>query len=199
MAPVAPLFFPPAPPVGFQGFPITHYSIMYDIFTRANQDDAPNGWNSCRGMCLAHQYILQPVNLSLQGCIYRRLKRALTNAGFVRHQYSDWVRANTTSAHCWLVMFSLENIQPPHKLSSTVRGLRMSRIDLFATMDITDSIKIGGAHNTQLRGPVPAGLVAPAIAAGQMNPIPVPPVPALFVRPVDSRPGGADNPANFLV
>lgn len=38
----------PPVPVQIIGFPLTAYSICYDIFTRRNEDNAPNGWNSPR-------------------------------------------------------------------------------------------------------------------------------------------------------
>jgi hypothetical protein len=94
-------------------------------------------------------------------------------------------------------MWGLENIPPPNKFSSTVKALRMSRLDHFALMDVSAQIQLGGAGVTSLRGPVPTGLVtAPAALVPPALPIPA---GAAFVLPVDSRPGaGASNPANYL-
>ncbi|KAJ7184120.1 hypothetical protein C8R46DRAFT_1208356 [Mycena filopes] len=171
----------PLPPAAFIAYPITAYSVSYDIFTRANEQDSPGGWNSYRSN------------------IYRRLKNALTAAGFVRNQYSDWVHPNISGFNAWMFMLSLEGlIPPPHKLSSTVRGLRMARMDHFGLMDVTQDLQIGGAASTTLWGPVPAGLVpVPAALFPPAAPIPAG-VP--FARPVDSHAGpGVDNPANFLM
>ncbi|KAJ7742697.1 hypothetical protein DFH07DRAFT_964404 [Mycena maculata] len=96
-----------------------------------------------------------------------------------------------------LVMLALEGIiMPPNKLSSTVKGLRMSKLDHFALMDVTPIV--GGAAVLSLRGPVPAGLVqAPAALVPPAVPIPA---GFPFARPVESRPGpGANNPATFLM
>ncbi|KAJ3828205.1 hypothetical protein F5880DRAFT_1503251 [Lentinula raphanica] len=176
------VFILPPIPVQILLFPNTHYAISYDIFTLANEDDAPYGWHSYRSQ------------------IYRDIAGHLRACGFFRSQYSDWVRAEISSGWCWTSMLGLEeNIAPPHKLSSTLKGLRMSRLDEYAVMDVTDDLVIGGVWNNRLRGPVPARLVQPAIAAGNMlQPLPVPPPAQGFVRPWGSRPGGADRAENFL-
>ncbi|KAH9970521.1 hypothetical protein BGW80DRAFT_1253946 [Lactifluus volemus] len=177
-APIA--FIQPPVPLQILAFPPTAYSICYDIYTRRNEDDAPHGWNSPRSN------------------IYRRLKRRLLQAGFVRNQYSDWVHLFAPPAHIFNTMTDLGNILPPNKLSSTVKGLRMSRIDQLAIMDITENIALGGNFSTMLRGPVPTNLVLPVAAILDPIPGPIPPG-APFARPVDSGPGGADDPGNFLV
>ncbi|KAJ6459739.1 hypothetical protein C8R47DRAFT_1327931 [Mycena vitilis] len=118
-------------------------------------------------------------------------------AGFT-YQYSDWVNPAIAAPAAYNALVSLENIPPPHKLSSTVKGLRMSRMDHLALLDVTALIRIGGAAVMNLRGPVPAGLVpAPAALVPPAGPIPV---GFPFARPVDSRPGpGIDNSATFLI
>ncbi|KAJ6459731.1 hypothetical protein C8R47DRAFT_950031, partial [Mycena vitilis] len=121
--------------------PVTAYSISYDIYTLADERDSPLGWNAARAK------------------IYRRLKLSLTMAGFTRSQYSDWVNPAIAAPAAYNALVSLENIPPPHKLSSTVKGLRMSRMDHLALLDVTALIRIGGAAVMNLRGPVPAGLV----------------------------------------
>lgn len=65
-------------------------------------------------------------------------------------------------------------------------------------MDVTADIMLGGNFSTTLRGPVPANLVVPVAAAIVPLPGPIPPG-APFALPVDSLPGGASNPANFLM
>jgi hypothetical protein len=97
--------------------------------------------------------------------IHDRTKHRLIEAGFDRDQYSDWVQLFTTGAHTYNTMTSLENTLPSHKLSSTVRRLRMNRIDEIVLLAET---QLGGAFSTKLRGPVPSNLVAPVAAA--MNP-----------------------------
>ena len=89
---------------------------------------------------------------------------------------------------------------PPNKLSSTasVRRLRLNRLDQRALMDVTANIALGGNFSRRLRGPVPTNLVVSVAAALAPLPVPVPPG-ASSVRPVDSHPGGASNPANFLM
>jgi hypothetical protein len=64
----------------------------------------------------------------------------------------------------YLVMVNLEQIFLPHKLSSTVKNLRMSQLDNFAVLDVSNSMCLGGAFVTILFAPVPASLVAHAHA-----------------------------------
>ncbi|KAK7033339.1 hypothetical protein R3P38DRAFT_791812 [Favolaschia claudopus] len=172
----APQFIAPVPPMGLFGFPVTAYCISYDIYTLANELDLPQGWNSPRAN------------------IYRQLKRFLLLGGFTRNQYSVWVNQNTTVAAAWHTMWSLELSLPPNKLSSTVKGLQLSRMDQFALMDVTADAQIGGAHIPNIRGPVPRDLVPQPLAL-QPPAGPIPPN-AAFARPVHSRPSPAANDRN---
>ncbi|KAJ7044720.1 hypothetical protein C8F04DRAFT_595122 [Mycena alexandri] len=40
----------PLPPFAFIGYPVTAYSIAYDIYTLANERDSPLGWNAARDL-----------------------------------------------------------------------------------------------------------------------------------------------------
>jgi hypothetical protein len=81
-------------------------------------------------------------------------------------------------------MTTMEAILPPNKLSSTVRRLRMNRLDELALMDVTENMMLGGEFSTTLRGPVPANLVLPVAPAIVPPPAPIPPG-APFLLPVD--------------
>ncbi|KAK6997385.1 hypothetical protein R3P38DRAFT_1897168 [Favolaschia claudopus] len=172
----APPFFIPLLPQPLAGFPVTAYSIAYDIFTLANELDLPQGWNSPRAN------------------IYRQLKRLLLIGGFTRNQYSVWVNPNVTVLLAWNVLWSLETAPPPNKLSSTVKGLHISRMDQFALMDVTADVQIGGANVPNIRGPVPRDLVPQPLAL-QPPAGPIPPN-AAFARPVHTRPSPAANDRN---
>jgi len=102
--------------------------------------------------------------------MYRALIRILNAAGFVQLQYSDYSHQNIQPAVAWGVMLSLCTIPPPGKLESTVRGLKMYRIDHNSFM-VTQDIQFGGQYSPFLRGPTPRNLVTPA-AAAIMNPAP---------------------------
>ena len=62
-----------------------------------------------------------------------------------------------------------------------MRQLRVNITDELALMDDTADIMLGGNFSMTLGGPVPANLVVPIAAA---------------IAPL---PGGASNPANFLI
>ncbi|KAH9929904.1 uncharacterized protein BXZ73DRAFT_20704, partial [Epithele typhae] len=80
------------------------YGISYDIFTRATEDELPDGWNSPR----AHTY--------------RRLIKYLLESGYTRHQYSDYRNENTDATETFLVMFNMRNALARNKLATTVKG-----------------------------------------------------------------------------
>jgi len=101
--------------------------------------------------------------------------KRLLAARFAHDQYSDWVQPFVTPAQTYNAMTGLENVLPPNKLSSTVRRLRMNRLDHLALMDVTADIMLGGNFSTTLRGPVPANLVVPIAAAIVPLPVPIPP------------------------
>ncbi|KAJ7870174.1 hypothetical protein B0H14DRAFT_2232897, partial [Mycena olivaceomarginata] len=84
---------------------------------------------------------------------YIRLRTALNEWNFFRDQYSNYINPNTTAIVILFTMMSLENIQPPHKFSSTVRRIRKQRHDMLNIMDVSASMRLGGVFVTQLRGP----------------------------------------------
>ncbi|KAJ7246550.1 hypothetical protein B0H12DRAFT_1053750 [Mycena haematopus] len=172
-------FVPPPLPVPLLLYPVTAYGISYDIFTRRTEDDTPNGWNARRNRTYSH------------------IHQHLLASNFIRNQYSDFVNPLINVAAAYHTMWALENIPPPNKLSTTIKGLKLSRYDHLALLDITALIQLGGTVNS-LRGPVPANLV-PAGAVLVPPAVPIPPgVP--FALPVDTRPGvGASNRANYLM
>ncbi|KAJ7226468.1 hypothetical protein B0H12DRAFT_997315, partial [Mycena haematopus] len=156
-------------------YPVTSYGVSYDISTRANEDDAPNGWHSARSN------------------IYRRIRLYLRSVGFVRDQYSDWVRHNTNIIYAWNAIWGLQGIEPPNKFSTTVRRLRINRLDNFATIEISARAQLGGGV-TYLWGPTPAGLIP---GGALLAPLPAP-IVGPFAPPKDTQPGpGANNPANW--
>lgn len=93
-------------------------------------------------------------------------------------QYSDYSNPDVAPAFAWSTMVSLCNIQPPGKLQSTVRALKMHRIEDDVCI-VTDDIRLGGVYSLLLHGPTPRNLVTPA-AAAVMNPAPA----VLAVAPV---------------
>jgi len=133
------------------------------------------------------------------------MRQRLLNTEFTRDQYSitgstqisDRLNLWITPANAFNAMTGLENILPAGKLSSTVRRLRMNRLDQQALMDVTANISLGGNFSPRRRGPVPTNLV-PVATVLAPPPVHIPPG-APFARPADSRAGGASNRANFLM
>ncbi|KAF8063284.1 hypothetical protein FPV67DRAFT_1451767 [Lyophyllum atratum] len=167
------------PPLELYNHPWGYYGISYDIGTNATEHDLPNGWNSRRGGT------------------YRQLIALLNNAGYQRHQYSDYRSSSRKSAvRTWLDMWDLRNIEPPMKFESTVKGCKMQyyrRLDLY---DITRHIQLGGLGARALRGITPAGLVNTAQQRGaQLNPLPQP----VFALPGGRLPRGTRNSGNAQV
>lgn len=88
------------------------------------------------------------------------------------------------------MMWWLENIPPAHKLSTTVKGLRLARVDHMAVMDITPLIQLAGQNLQGLNGEIPASFVNMGLANFVAN------VPAhLHVLPQNTRPGPGANAA----
>ena len=130
--------------------------------------------------------------------IYRMIKNVLFRAHFIRHQYGDYRRPNSHPVEVWIVMVSLGQIQPPGKIQSTIRGLKMHFIHDLNEMDVTEQLRLGGAFSPALLGPTPAALVA-RVPAGLLHPAPAIPG-AGFVRPVGTRASAmADDPLNWRI
>ncbi|KIO10573.1 hypothetical protein M404DRAFT_129331 [Pisolithus tinctorius Marx 270] len=111
------------------------YGISYDIYTQKTEDNLPAGWNSYRGATYNElAYVLQQI------------------------QYSDWVCLHTDAIDTYWAMLSLLWIQPPGKLQSTIKGLKMHHISDW-TFDVTHQVQLGGYYSPHLQGPTPAGLV----------------------------------------
>ncbi|KAJ3546789.1 hypothetical protein NMY22_g1913 [Coprinellus aureogranulatus] len=144
---IIPIFpiFPLVVPQQIQAMPPSEYSIAYDIGFHDNKDDLPLAWNSDPGH------------------VYRQVWDFLLERGFQRDQYSDWT-AHCPAQEAWRTMVELAlRIQPWHKFNTTVKGLRMARIDDRGVMDVTRHVKLGGtapAAFTPLFGPVPLSLSA---------------------------------------
>ncbi|KAH8991654.1 hypothetical protein EDB92DRAFT_1797962 [Lactarius akahatsu] len=170
----------PPVPLTIAGLPIGHYGISYDISARKTEDDLPNGWHSRRGESSEH------------------IQKRLRDAGYVRHQYSDYRRPNSNPVAVWTDMVGLYQIQPPGELESTLSGLKMHYIHYLHDMDVTDQLRLGGAFSKTLRGPTSVALVD-QVPAGLLNPAPAIPSPG-FARPVHTMPSAmADDPNNYRV
>jgi hypothetical protein len=165
------------------------HQLLLELLRHRNEDDAPNGWN----------YLSDHANILLLNILLSQ----------------DLQAVETAPSRCWICSRSMLRLDStvchfsPHlqhrdgfgeylatkKLRSTVRRLRMNRLDQLAFMDVTADIALGGNFSTTLGGPVPANLVV--LVAAAIVPLPGP--GASFARPVDSRPGSASSPANFLM
>ena len=170
----APFIVPPPPlriplPALLPG----RYGISYDIFTRNTEDDLPNGWNSYRCQYVITTLLINMAHISISQQIptIQRLNRA----GFIHEQLSDYVNPLAAPALVWTTMVSLCFIDPPGKLESTVRGLKMHLIEDDVCI-VTHDIRLGGVYSLSLRGPTPRNLLTPATAAAM---VPAPAIPAV--------------------
>ncbi|KAI6009752.1 hypothetical protein BKA83DRAFT_4070271 [Pisolithus microcarpus] len=116
------------------------YGLSYDISTAATENDLPQGWNSQRAET------------------YRQIARCLERGHFARLQKSDWVREDTDAITTYYTMLMLCNIPPPGKLQSTVKGLKMHKIESLC-YDISQDIRLGGRYATTLEGLTLSALV----------------------------------------
>jgi hypothetical protein len=170
----------PPPPAAMVFWPNGTYGIAYDVRIRPTEDDLPNGWNSNRG------------------ATYRRLIRVLNTRFFFQSQYSNYTCAMATAPYAWQTMFSLFNIQPPGKLESTIHHLKMYYMHQVFLEDVSAGVRLGGICSGRLRGPTPAGLVAPVAHLLFPPPAPVPPGPFHVPQGTSASPA-ALNPANWRV
>lgn len=106
---------------------------------------------------------------------YRGLAKQLQRRGYEQRQYSDWLNADTTAADAYMTMLSLMRIEPPGKLQSTLKGVKIHYLADPGGLDGTNTIELSGAYSTHLRGPTPAHLVPgniPAVAPQVLQPLP---------------------------
>ncbi|KIM54425.1 hypothetical protein SCLCIDRAFT_136861 [Scleroderma citrinum Foug A] len=134
------------------------YGISYDISTRKTEDDLPHGWHSYRA------------------AMYRELVKELGSRDYDQLQYSDWINEDTTAADAYITMVSLMSINPPGKLQSTLKGIKVHYLAHPRGLDGSDAMRLGGAYSPHLRGPTPAGLVPGNVAAVAPQ-VPLQPLP----------------------
>ena len=123
--------------------------------------------------------------------------------GFVRHQYSDYTRDSMTAAGTWLVMVNLRMIEPPGKLQSTMKSLKMHFITDIASYDVTNRLRLGGLYSLGLPGPVPLNIVNGALyrinQGVGLHLAVIGHPPAAVLPPRHTRRNAASlNPANWL-
>ena len=119
----------------------------------------------------------------LTAATYHQLALSLAHGCFRRFQYSDWIRRNTTALTTYWIMIALSQIPPLGKLESTLKGMKMHRID-HNVYDATQDLQLGGIYASVLRGPTPSHLVPPAMGGNE-------PHPGDFIVPAYTRPTAA--------
>ncbi|KIM56229.1 hypothetical protein SCLCIDRAFT_29768 [Scleroderma citrinum Foug A] len=129
---------PPAIFLMLWNLPNGAYGISYDIDTRKTEDVPPHGWGLYRA------------------ATYRGLAKQLQRRGYEQCQYSDWLNADTTAADTYMTMLSLMRIEPPGKLQSTLKGVKIHYLADPGGLDGTNTIELGGAYSMHLRGPTRA-------------------------------------------
>ncbi|KAI6102922.1 hypothetical protein F5141DRAFT_1008128 [Pisolithus sp. B1] len=116
------------------------YGLSYDISTPATEEDLPCGWNSQRVET------------------YRQIALCLEHGHFIHLQKSDWICENMDAITTYYTMLMLCTILPSGKLQSTVRGLKMHKIESHY-YDISQDICLGGQYAIMLKGLTPSTLV----------------------------------------
>ncbi|KAI5984826.1 hypothetical protein EDD15DRAFT_2176651 [Pisolithus albus] len=118
------------------------YGLSYDILTTATEDDLPEG------MTADHITVET----------YRQIACWLEHGHFARLQKSDWACKDTDAIMNYYTMLMLRNIPPPGKLQSTVKCLKMHKIESLC-YDISQDIHLGGQYATTLEGVTPSALM----------------------------------------
>ncbi|KAI5984063.1 hypothetical protein EDD15DRAFT_2171789 [Pisolithus albus] len=148
------------------------YGLSYDVSTRATEDDLPHGWNSRRAET------------------YKQLALCLERGHFARLQKSDWICEDTDAITTYYTMLMLRTIPPPGKFQSTVKGLKMHKIE-SPCYDISQEIVLGGRYAAALEGPTPSTLVPENVPSAE-------PLGVLLPR-YTRRSEAALNPGNWRV
>ncbi|KAM5538026.1 hypothetical protein V8D89_008223 [Ganoderma adspersum] len=128
--------------------PVGIYGISYDVFTRPTEDPVPYGWESHRSQT------------------YRELIARLREDGFLHHQYSDHRNLNVAAWDAYQTMVNLTYIDPPSKLATTVKGIKMHYISDMNLMDASNQVMLGGNASQRLQGPTPRALVHQLVGVG---------------------------------
>ncbi|KAI6009811.1 hypothetical protein BKA83DRAFT_105686 [Pisolithus microcarpus] len=170
---MADVIIPPDVYLTLVGMPSGTYGLSYDVSTPATEDDLPRGWNSRRAET------------------YRQIALYLERGHFTCLQKSDWIRENTDAFTTYYTMLMLRTIPPSGKLQSTVRGLKMHKIESHY-YDISQDIRLGGRYATTLEGPTPSALVPANVPSVE------PPDDFLLPR-YTRRSDAASNAANWKV
>ena len=171
------IYIPPAVFLMLWNLPDRAYGISYDISTWKTEDDLPHGWHSYWGefinFCKSHQRLSCCM---ITAATYRELAKELGSRDYDQLQYSDWINEDTTAADAYITMVSLMSINPPGKLQSTLKGIKVHYLAHPRGLDGSDAMRLGGAYSPHLWGPTPAGLVPGNVAAVAPQ-VPLQPLP----------------------
>ena len=172
------IHIPPDIFLGLWYLPEGAYGISYDINTRKTQDNPPDGWNANRGeFGKSCKFEFQP-HLSCfmnAAATYRALAKQLRLSDFEQLQYSDWINEDTNAPDAYMSMMSLMRINPPGKLQSTLKSVKIHYLADPRGHNGTDAMRLGGIYSPYLRGPTPANLVpgnVPAVAPLELEQLP---------------------------
>jgi len=171
------VYIPPAVFLMLWNLPDGAYGISYDINTRKTEDDLPHGWNLYRGEF--RNFYKSHLHLScfmITAATYRELAKELQSRDYDQLQYSDWINEDTTAADAYITMVSLMSINPPGKLQSTLKGIKVHYLAHPRGLDGSDAMLLSGAYSPHLRGPTPAHLVPGNIIAVAPQ-VPLQPLP----------------------
>ena len=186
-------FIPPALFLLLWNLPDGAYGISYDISTRQTEDDLPDGWNSYRGEFRNFASYRGLNCFMITAATYRQLAKELRSRDYDQLQYSDWINEETTAGEAYMTMVSLMSINPPGKLQSMLKGVKIHYLAHPRGLDGTDAIRLGGAYSLNLVGPTPARLVPENVVAVAPQ-VPLQQLPR-FTKPSQ----GALNPNNWRV
>jgi hypothetical protein len=97
----------------------------------------------------------------LPATIYKRIIRRLVEAGYRQHQYSGYIRDNTTATNAWVTMLDLLSIQPLGVMQTVLRNLWIYRAPHRLLYNAAHLVEPGAPFFEVLPGPAPAAFHPP--------------------------------------
>jgi hypothetical protein len=93
--------------------------------------------------------------------IYKRIISLLVGGGYRQHQYSGYIRDDTTATNAWITMLQLLTVEPLGVIQTAARNLWIYRAPHRLLYNAAHLIEPGAPFFQVLPGPAPAALTPP--------------------------------------